>query len=364
MKAAVYTGPHQAFALQEYPLLALEAGMAAVTLETSGLCGTDVHIWEGALAFPGPLIIGHEFIGRVHALGAGTAVDALGQPVAEGDRVVVNVADPCGHCALCTSGGSASCLNLFASLTYAHSPDEPPHLHGGFAEATVVPTHYLVKIPDALPLEVAAALLCAGPTVIRGMAYAGGITAGAPVVVQGSGPVGLFAVLYAKQLGAQSVTLIGSGSHPLRFELARALGADVTLDIHATSMEERREQVLALSDGIGAELIIEAAGTPQAIPEGLPLLRPRGRYVLVGQYSDRGAIPIPTHLITFNALQIFGGAQFTAQDRADYFAFLTTVPEQWETIRQVITDRYTLDQIDEAFHRASAGKSLKAIFVK
>lgn len=364
MKAAVYVGARQTFAMNDYPLLEPAAGVAAVTLETSGLCGTDVHIWEGALAIPGPMIIGHEFIGRIHTLGEGEAVDALGQPLAVGDRVVVNVIDPCGKCALCTSGGSASCLHLFDSLIYAHSPEEPPHLHGGFAEATVVPTCYLIKVPDVLPLEVASALLCAGPTVIRGMSYAGGFTAGAPVIVQGSGPVGLFAVLYAKLSGAGPVILIGSGSHPLRLEIAKAFGADLVLDIRTTSTEERREQVMALTGDIGAELIIEGAGTPQAIPEGLPLLRPRGRYVLVGQYSDRGPIPIPTHLITLNALQIFGGAQFTAADRAEYFTFLAQVPEHWETIQRIITDRYTLDQIDEAFQRASEGKSLKAIFVK
>ena len=363
MQAAVYTGAQQPFALKEYPLLAPEAGMASVMLESSGLCGTDVHIWEGALAFAGPLIIGHEFLGRVHALGSESALDALGRALAVGDRVVVNVIAPCGSCALCTSGGAASCLHLGESLIYAQAPEEAPDLHGGFAEATVVPTHYLVKIPDSLPLDVTAALLCAGPTVIRGMIFAGGIAAGVPVVVQGSGPVGLFAVLYAKTLGAGPVILIGSGSHPLRLELARALGADATLDIHTTTVEERRSRILALTGGQGVELIIEGAGAPSAIPEGLPLLRPRGRYVLAGQYSDRGAIAIPTHLITLNALQLIGSAQFTAQDRADYLTFLQQVPDKWDTIRRIITDRLPLSQINEAFRRAREGSSVKVVFV-
>jgi 5-exo-hydroxycamphor dehydrogenase len=310
------------------------------------------------------MILGHEFIGRVQSLGDGDHLDCLSQPVRVGDRVVVNVVEPCGQCILCKTGGAASCLNLINTLTYTRSPDGPPHFHGGYAEVTIAPTRYLHKIPESIATDVVAAFLCAGPTIVRGVVYAGGIQPGDHVIVQGSGPVGLFAVLYATRSGAGSVTMIGSGSNPLRLDLARELGADTVLDIRRTSADERRAALLSVTDGIGVDLIIEGTGSPDAIPEGLSLLRPRGRYVWAGQYSDRGSIPLPTQVITFNALQIFGSAQFTVRDRADYVTFLEQIPDQWNTISGVITDRYMVDDANEALARARSGESVKSVFVR
>ena len=209
MKAAVFMAKGQPFEVREYPLDAPSEGMAAVLLERSGICGTDVHIWDGAIGFAGPMILGHEFIGRVHALGAGATTDCLGAPLAAGDRVIVNVIEPCGKCVPCRTGGSASCLHLADSLTYLKAPDKAPHFHGGFAEATAVPTRYLHKMPSEIPSDVASAFLCAGPTVFCGVRYAGPVDPGEHVVVQGSGPVGLFATLYASACRAASVTMIG-----------------------------------------------------------------------------------------------------------------------------------------------------------
>lgn len=363
MKAAVFTKPRSPLVIHDYPLPRAKPGMAVVNLVCSGLCGTDIHIWEGALEFAGPIVIGHEFVGRIAQLGEGAHTDCLGQTIRPGDLVVANVVEPCGVCALCSTGGEASCLRLSDSLTYTRSVLEPPHFHGGFAEVTVVPTRYLHRLPDAIPPFVAAAFLCAGPTVIRGLTYAGGIQPGEHVVIQGSGPVGLFAVLIAKQCGAASVTMIGSGSHPLRLELARALGAGTVLDIRATTVEQRRKQVLEQTGGIGADMIIEGAGHPDAIPEGLGLLRPRGRYVWAGQYSDRGPVLFPTHAVTLNALQIIGSAQFTVADRVAYFELLEQTRDQWPDISRVVTDRFYIDEINEAFAKARQGGSIKTVFV-
>lgn len=363
MKAAVFVEHHAPLAIHEYPLGAPAPDTAIVSLESSGICGTDLHIWEGALAIPGPVILGHEYLGRVQALGDGEQTDALGAPLRVGDRVAVNVIESCGHCPLCSTGGGASCLHLMETLTYTRSPEEPPHFHGGYAECNISPTRYLLKVPDSLPTTVVAAFLCAGPTVVRGVEYADGITADDHVVVQGAGPVGLFAVLYAKQLGAATVTMVGSGSNPLRLELARALGADDVLDIHTTTTDERLARIQAQSGGVGATLIVEGTGNPQAVTEGLNWLRSRGRYVWAGQYSDRGAVPFPTHQVTFNALQIFGSAQFTTVDRVRYLEFMGSIPEQWEAISRVVTDTFTIAQANEAIARVSSGQAIKAIFV-
>lgn len=363
MKAAVFIAPHAPFEIREYPSGSPAPNTALVSLESSGICGTDLHIREGALAIPGPVILGHEYLGRVRALGEGEQTDALGAPVRVGDRVAVNVIESCGHCPVCATGGEASCLHLMETLTYTRSPEEPPHFHGGYAECNISPTRYLLKVPEVLPTKVVAAFLCAGPTVVRGVAYAGGIAAGDHVVVQGAGPVGLFAVLYARQLGAATVTMVGSGSNPLRLALARALGADEALDTRTTSPEERQARILAQSGGMGASLIIEGTGNPYAVTEGLNWLRARGRYVWAGQYSDRGAVPFPTHQVTFNALQIIGSAQFTTGDRERYLEFMLGIPEQWDAISRVVTDTFTIDEVNEAIARVGSGQAIKALFV-
>ena len=363
MKAAVLLRHNAPFEVRDYPLLPLPPGMASVSLVTSGLCGTDVHIWEGAIAFQGPMILGHELIGRVTGFGDGSRMDCTGQPLREGDVAAVNVIEPCGKCVLCREDGAASCLHLGESLTYTHSPEAPPHLYGGFAEANVSPARYLHRLPQGLPPDVAAAFLCAGPTVICGMRYAGGVRPGDQVVVQGAGPVGLFAAFFARRCGAASVTVIASGSNQKRLELARAFSDGSVLDIRAVSVEDRRQHVLDATGGIGADLIIEATGNPSAIPEGLGLLRPRGRYVWAGQYSDRGAVPIPTHVITFNALQLFGTAQFTVRDRQDYFQFLLEHPEDWDHARDTVTHRFRIDQVNDAFASARSGEAVKILFV-
>ena len=88
MNAAVFIAPRAPFEIRDYPLADPAPGMASVLLEASGLCGTDVHIWEGALAMAGPMILGHEFLGRIQALGDGPRVDCFGAPLAPGDLVV------------------------------------------------------------------------------------------------------------------------------------------------------------------------------------------------------------------------------------------------------------------------------------
>jgi len=365
MKAAVFIKANQSFVVKDYPVPEkLDDNYSLIGIESSGLCGTDVHIHEGAIGMPGDIIIGHEFLGKVLKMGEGNNLDCMGRLLNIDDRVAVNIIEPCGKCILCRTGGDASCLHLGETITYLKSANIPPHFYGGFAEVNVSPTNYLQKIPSSIPTDVVAAFLCAGPTTIRGVDYAGGIVKDETVIIQGAGAVGLFATLYAKKLGAKQVIMIGSGSNALRLDLAKELGADYVLDIRKTTVEERKEKIMELTDGIGADLIIEGTGNPEAVKEGLGLLRLRGRYIWAGQYSDRGTVDIPSHLITFNALQIFGSAQFTSNDREKYFSFLEEVPDKWSAITRVITDKYKVDDVNAAFDKAESGKSIKVVFVK
>ena len=276
-KCAVFHGTGQAFEVQEFEVAAPEKNTAGLKLLSSGICGTDVHICQGYLKMPDfPLIPGHEFIGTIDALGPGAAADALGNELHCGDIAVACVAVPCGKCFSCLRGERASCLNF--SVTYVRDVSDPPHFHGGFAEYLFSPAENLVRIPDGVDPFAAAAFPCGGPTVIRACAYGGGLEKGELVVIQGNGPLGLFALAWAKAHGCRTA-VIGSAANPQRMELTRKLEPELFFDYRRDTPEAIRKAVAEhaseLARGDGADVVIETSGSADAFPFGLTLLRTR-----------------------------------------------------------------------------------------
>lgn len=362
-KCAVYQGAGKDFSIREYDVSAPAAGNAGLNLITSGICGTDVHIHEGRLGMPDlPLIIGHEFIGEIDALGSGEAVDAQGNKLAVGDRAIACVAIPCGKCLNCLAGETASCLAF--QVTYVKNAEEAPHFHGGFAEYLYSPFANLVKLPADVDPLAAAAFPCGGPTVIRACAYGGGLKAGELVVIQGNGSLGIFAAAYAKKQGCR-VVVIGSGANEDRVKQTMTIGPDKFFDFRKDSPEDITAAVAAYAKewnrGDGADVVIETSGGANAFPFGLSLLRTRGRYFVPGQYSDRGNVSIPPHLITFKALQIIGSGQYTMKDLGDYVQFLQANPDLQKKFRDLVKV-FAVSEADEAMRSAESGDSIKAVF--
>ncbi len=360
---AIFKGPEKAFETRSYQVSAPQDGTAGLKLITSGICGTDVHIYEGRLGMPDmPLVIGHEFIGEIDALGSGEAVDALGKNLHIRDKAIACVAIACGKCINCLAGETASCLAF--QVTYVKSADDAPHFHGGFSEYLYSPFSNLVKLPDDVDPMAAAAFPCGGPTVIRSCAYGGGLKSGELVVIQGNGSLGLFAAAYAKAHGCK-VIIIGSSSNPERRQLTMELQPDHFLDFRKKSEEEIRNFILAeaaaLGRGDGADVVIETSGAAEAFPFGLSLLRTRGRYFVPGQYSDRGQVSIPPHLITFKALQIFGSGQYTMADIATYLDFLAAHPEL-QVIFKKLLRCFPVKKVNSAIEAAKSGNAVKAVF--
>ncbi|NLF92787.1 MAG: alcohol dehydrogenase catalytic domain-containing protein [Oligosphaeraceae bacterium] len=363
-KAAVFVGPKHPFQVREYPISAPAPGQVGLELLASGICGTDVHIQQGCLAMPSfPLVTGHEFVGTVAALGQGAEHDAAGEKLQVGDRAVACVALPCGKCLNCRRGETASCLSF--GVTYVKDVNEEPHFCGGFAEYLFSPAGNLVKLPAGVDPLAAAACPCGGPTIIRACTYGGGLHSGELVIIQGNGALGLFALAYAKDQGCR-VVLIGSAKDPQRLELSKALQPDCFLDYRQYSPEELQQRVSALAAGCqrgdGADVVIETSGDPGAFPLGLQLLRTRGRYFVPGQYSDRGSVSIPPHLITFRALQIIGSGQYTLQDVLEYLQFLARRQDLQPLFRQMLSS-YPVSDIDQAMAAAAAGQAIKAVLV-
>jgi len=361
--AAVFSQAGQPLDIRSYPLTAPKGDMVLLRLKLSGICGTDTHIIESRLPIPPPFIPGHEFIGTVERLGARARTDGLGRPLRLGDTVIACVAKPCGACFNCRQGATANCLRF--GVTNLRDPKESPHLFGGFAEMLYQPAATLVHVPRGLPVEAVAAFPCAGPTAIHGFGRAGGLTKGEIVVVQGTGPVGLFAIAWARAAGCR-VAAIGSIANPARVTLARRLGAERVWDYRAGSPAERCADVkrwaARFKRGDGADVVFEASGAPSAIPEGLGLVRTLGRYIVPGQYSASGTIAINPETITFKALTLVGSSQYALADIKAYLAFLTKHPRLHRPFAACITHRYAVADAVRACADASAGRAVKAVF--
>lgn len=360
-KAAVMTGVNQPFEIREYELVPPPQGMAKLQLVASGVCGTDIHIHRGKIPVSTPTIPGHEFIGKVLEL---SDQDSEKYGISPGDHVIVYIACPCGGCLLCAEGDDANCVKM--GLTNAGDPETPPHFHGGFAEYNYSPVKNLIKIPAELDPKTVCIFSCAGPTVMHAFRLAERANCQIPkmttAVVQGLGPVGFFAVMYLASLGLKNIAAITHGYDENRVELAKKLGATEVFCLERDNVENINNRVLELTGGLGADLVFEASGNPQALCQGLEFLRNRGVYLVPGQYSNSGKADIMPQLITFKALQIFGSSQYSVSDIEDYLKFICANPDTLATVRTLASE-YKVTDINLAFEDAAAGRNIKTLLI-
>ncbi len=358
-KAAVFQGTNKPFSINEYEVTPPQSGYALVELIASGVCGTDIHIHGGKIGVQPPMIIGHEFVGKVREIAQS---DANSSGIAIGDNVIVSVAQPCGRCVLCGEGDDANCVNM--GVTYFKSPEEAPHFFGGFAECTYAPVGNMIKLPSEIEPVSASVFACAAPTALHAFRLAAEanvkVAAANVAVVQGLGSVGLFAVIYLASIGVKNIIAITTGGNPERDGLALELGATSILSLGSMSADECIAAVRSASGGLGADIVFEASGNPQAFNQGVAMLRNRGAYLVPGQYSNSGTIPFSPQLVTFNALHIIGSSQYSLTDVQAYIAFLQKNPQILPQLAKMYT-AYPLAEINQAFDHAKSGKNIKTI---
>ena len=362
VKAAVFMGANKDFEVREFEVTKAPAGYAGMELIASGICGTDVHIHNGKLGVGGPSIIGHEFVGRIVDV---DEKEAAAYGLKLGDAVVADIAVPCGECILCKSGDDANCVNM--QVTNGGSIDVAPYLYGGYAEVNFTPLTNLVKIPESVDPTVAATFACPGPTTIHACSLAeqAGIDLSKinVAVVQGLGPVGMFAVAYLKKMGIQRVYAVTASYNEKRNETALALGADKVFNLAVDGEEAVTAALLAENGGLGVDLCFEASGAPKAVAQGMDILRNRGIYLIPGQYSASGGIEIQPQVITFKALHIIGSSQYSMCDVRAYLQFLADHPELAPAIEKA-GYKYKVEQVNEAFHDCKCGCNIKTLLVK
>jgi L-iditol 2-dehydrogenase len=312
VKAAVLVQPGK-IEIQEFPSPELAEGAMLVRPLMSGICGTDKHGYKGeAVQYAGtpreirgpyPAVPGHENVAQVVALrpfrGEKENRDFYGKKLEEGDRVVISPDIMCGHCYWCRhSFGYTWCDNI---RSYGHlDATVPPHLFGGWSELMYVePGSHVFKIgreisdPIAVlaePMAVTYALdIAKGHSAMPQQGFSSGDTA----VVYGVGPLGICHLIKAKLLGAARTVAIDKSSY--RLEMCKKYGATSVLHVDQTTATERKETVLQLTDGRGADLVIECTGVPSTLIEGMEMLRQGGTFVEVGHFVDAGEVKINPH---------------------------------------------------------------------
>lgn len=295
-RLALCRQPREPFEIDEFEVVPPRREEILVRVTAAGICGSDLHMWRGEVPFltAMPAAAGHEMVGRVEALGGERTHDSLGRRLQEGDRVAYAYFTPCGTCWACVNG-NVGCPDRYAQRARLSALDAP-HFHGAYGDYYYVKgRQWVFKIPDGVSDEAVVPANCALAQVTQGLDRAR-IRLGDAVVVQGLGGLGIYACALARDLGAGAV--IGIDGIPARLELARSFGASAVIDITATSPEERGEAVKRLTAGHGADVVLELAGVPHVVPEGIQYLRPGGRYILIGNVvADAQTILRPQQII-------------------------------------------------------------------
>jgi threonine 3-dehydrogenase len=340
MQALVKTTPDRA-EIQQVPVPEPDASQVLVRVRASAICGTDLHVhhwtsWAQNAGIQLPVIMGHECCGEVVAAGQ----NATG--LQAGDRIAVETHIPCGRCYQCLNGEQHICndLKLFSI-----------HTNGCFAEFALVPAVCARKIPDDIPCRIGAVMEPLG-TALRSAHECR--VPGATVVVLGCGPIGLFAIAGAAALGAAKI--IATDVSAARLEIAARMGALQTLD---PTTDDVLAAVLAATDGIGADAVIDASGSVAAIRQGFDCLRKGGRVALVGLPGEPLSLEIGK-VVVFKEAKIIG---VHGRKMFETWTLMENLLAAGKLdIEPAITHVLPLSRWQEGFDLASAGTACKVIF--
>jgi L-iditol 2-dehydrogenase len=349
--------------LRSYPYPSrLEAGAVLLRMLASGICGTDKHTFRGeteqyagtdhARSTPFPIIQGHENVGVVEEVGAGGALAYDGAPLRPGDRVVPAPNWPCGRCESCLRGFPYYLCRQLENYGNSLTSARPPHLFGGFGEYLYLfPGTPIFRVPDELPAEVAVltelfAVTHSLETAAR-LPRPAGFAPGDAVAVLGVGPVGVVHAAKAALMGAGCV--IAVDRHSFRLDLAADVGATdcvVAGDDGAETAARIRELT-----GSGADVVVDASGTPETFPPSMDALRDGGTLIEVGAFVDLGPVPFNPAVLCGRNLTLLGVG---GEDARAYPGTLALLARHHERVpfARLVTHRFPLADAAEAMRVA------------
>lgn len=357
MRAAVSRSAGEPLTLETIPAPHPRKDEVLVRVEACGVCHSDLHVLDDAIPFPRPAVLGHEISGTIAALGPDTS-----RPGIEiGQRVVGAFLMPCGQCEHCAAGRDDLCVPFFEkNRVFGQLYDGTSRLQGsdgetiamysmgGLAEYAVLPITSVAPIPESMDAVPAAILGCAGLTAYGAVRRAADVRQGENVAIVAVGGVGSNLVQIARAFGAAQVIAIDVDDSKL--EAAERLGATMTINSRTV---DAREAVMSATGGRGVDVAFEVLGIPQTFEQALSLLAPGGRMVPVGLGSAGTSAPVEINLMVRRSLRIIGN--YGARTRTDLPAVIRLAHEGALRYRDVVTQVFTLDDVNEAYDRLRDG---------
>ncbi|HET6365781.1 MAG TPA: zinc-binding dehydrogenase [Pseudomonadales bacterium] len=329
MKVATWRGADR-FTVDEAPEPVAAPGQVVVDVHAAGICGTDIHATQGLFPWAPPLVMGHEYSGIVRDVGRGVSRRLIGKAVA------CEPSYGCGQCPACANGRISQCPRATRV--------------GGFAERVALPLSCTHPLPRGLD-PVTAALAEPAACCLSGLEMYR-MPRDATVLVIGGGIMGLITMAMAKTRGAKRLIL--SDPIPERRAIASKLGAQMVIDPTRESLDERMRE---LTKGRGADVVCEAVGKPELVAEALRLVRPTGVVQLVGVNPKDSRLPLDLFDVHFREISIHGAyGRGTAFRRA-----LALLPKLG--LKRLVTGRFPLERIGEAFAHATAGRGAKTVIM-
>ena len=363
MKAAVFVGPEQPLEIRDLQISSTPGpNEVLVKLAASGVCHSDLHALDGDWDTPAPLVLGHE--------GAGVVI-AVGSEVTElelEDHVILSWTPSCQKCEFCVSGRPVLC-QLANETAYQHVFfDGKPRLTdgeqdvksflavGSFGEYAMVPASAAIRIRKDAPLAQAALVGCAVTTGIGAVVNTAGVEPGSTVLVVGCGGVGLNVVQGARLAGAKQIIVADVSDEKL--ELGRSFGATHVVNSREVDL---LETVRSLTDGRGVDYAFEAIGLPFTIEACYAAVRRGGTAVVVGQVADGVKISIDPFVMSDQEKRLIGSNYGSSRQSIDFPRIIDLYMEGKVDLDSMVTDRITLDQVNEAFGEMRQGRGIRSV---
>jgi len=349
MKAAVFHGPERPLTIEDLPTPSPGPNQVRVKVAACGVCHTDLHyIDHGTPTFKTPpLVLGHEVSGTIDALGSdvGNGAGGTGAGLELGDRVLLPAVLPCGYCRMCRLGRENICER---SAMLGNTVD------GGYAEHIVVPAKDVYPLPEEIPLVEGSIIADALTTPYHAVVNRGRVQPGDWVAVVGCGGIGLNIVQVAVAMGARVIALdIADG----KLEWATNLGAAATVNTSQTDRPDKAVRGLTGAAG-GVDVAFEAVGKGATQELAVSCLRTGGRLVLVG-YSP-GTMALNAGRVMFRELDVVGSLGCRP---VDYPRAIEMARQGKVKVRELVTHRFPLEAIGDAFDTLRAGEAVRAVVV-
>lgn len=369
-KAMVLTkqGSPDNLEMREYPEPQPGKGAIVADVKLCGVCGTDTHQVLGWIKIPMPHVIGHEWFGTVRELGEGVSTDFLGKPLKKGDPIATSIGISKQDWYARNIAGRENISQGFeeVGISMTHSADDPPHLWGGFAEQVYLPEYFPVfKLPSDLednemvliePMAVVTRAFKRAQMSQAGFTQVGaGTDPSQTVVVQGMGPVGMCQTAVCNMFGPGNI--IGIDPNADRLEKGEKLGCTETINMsEVTDMEERVKKVKSLTDGVGADIVFEAAGHPETLEESFKLVRKGGTIVELGNAASTGKAQIsPYKDICQKDIDILGSFGYSALEYKTAMAALEKSRRMGLKLGMIVGEMQPLDTLPEQIRRQGEG---------